>query len=321
MSSFINFIEKKNLSKVTINNYKSSFKTFIKRRTDWKDLLQDGTQSIKYITENYSNLNTQITIISMLMHVCKFLNIDNSYNILRLKLKKINDERFNKKNSIPSLNKQLKWISYDKLIDLYDCMKLELEEFGLGRYNYKMNYRRDAKNIVRNTLMLSLYLADIEKNPPRRVRDYCNMKIVETINDINTNLNFYVKNPPLFIFNDYKTKNIYGQQKIKVCEEIQYYIDKQIKVNKPKNYLFESNKLKPIQPSYFTNIFSSIFKNRVNKNLSVTLLRNIIISHFHKNTPTNKKMNDLAFKMGHSVKTQLSIYRQDLDNTGFIKNG
>ena len=137
--------------------------------------------------------------------------------------------------------------------------------------------------------------------PPRRLKDYALMelKTVEESEEKN-----YYKEEGEMIFNNYKTRNRYGKQIIKVPEKVKEIVNEYIKKWGIEGSLLEMNEDK----LYDTLI--SIFK-KTGKRVSVDILRHSYISKGRDIGKLKKgnKREEIARKMGHSMVAQDEYYK------------
>ncbi|QKF94886.1 hypothetical protein QKU48_gp1428 [Fadolivirus algeromassiliense] len=192
------------------------------------------------------------------------------------------------------------------------------------------------KRINDDFLLLSLYVL----HPPRRT-DYQNMYIekINITDDIDkviwTNKDTVSKNKLLlkqkekhidknriiknyytqigdksyFIFDDFKTYNIYGRQIIEVNNVLDKIIKRYIDINKLKN----GNKLIDLSYENYLKRLSDIFMTYVEKNISIDMLRHIYVNYITdmKLNENNKKI--ISKLMAHSILTQ-TIYRKNIND-------
>lgn len=146
-------------------------------------------------------------------------------------------------------------------------------------------------------VILSLYTMI----PPRRLLDYTSFKVrnVDKAND-----NYMEGNK--FIFNNYKTKNKYGQQVVKIPQKLRILIQRWTQKHAYDHLLF-NEKGEPIAPSRLTVKLNRIFDGR---KISVNMLRHIFISdEVLKNVPALEKLERVAEDMGHSTDQQI-LYKK-----------
>lgn len=115
----------------------------------------------------------------------------------------------------------------------------------------------------------------------------------------------------VFIDNNYKTKNKYGQRTIiwtkEIAKELFHYYHDIIAINKDHWFLTNNNEEKMTANNY-TKFLQSIFSG-TGKKISSSLLRSIVVSDLYKLDPEDEKKKDqLAHDMGHSRNTAQKVY-------------
>lgn len=182
------------------------------------------------------------------------------------------------------------WINKDDLDKLYNVL----------RHNAKLLYQKENKSAsdfqqIQDYIIISLYGG--EYIPPRRSKDYVNLKI----KNIDHNENYIEKNE--FVFNDYKTAKTYGEQRVKIPTELKRILNKWIKIN-PTDYLLFDISYKPLSNVKLNQRLNKLFGKKV----GVNQMRKTFLSD--KYGDLIDKKNELAkdFKdMGSSV-LQEQIY-------------
>jgi len=149
-------------------------------------------------------------------------------------------------------------------------------------------------------LLLALYTMCA----PRRNKDYTEMMVVfDEPAELDTTKNYYVSSSQEFIFNNYKTAKLYGQQRIDVptalVDVLDNFIEKHPMNEQDEFPLLVNSKGKRISNvNGITNILNNIFK----KNIGSSALRHIFLNDkFGESLVERKK---IANEMGHSVSTQ-----------------
>jgi hypothetical protein len=164
-------------------------------------------------------------------------------------------------------------------------------------------------NIILDFVVLSLYVCQA----PRRNKDYQLMLYVNDKNIIeNPEFNYYLPKMKKFEFNNYKTSGTYNMQEVAVNPVLVDILAKYAKIhplNKGKNkgkenfYLLVNYKGEPlVAVNAITRILNRIF----NRNIGVSMLRNIYLSDKFKN-PMDE-LNRVAREMGTSANTAQSTY-------------
>ena len=143
---------------------------------------------------------------------------------------------------------------------------------------------------------------------PRRNRDYSEMWVVlEEPAELDKTKNYYVASEHLFIFNNYKTKEVYGEQRFPVpaplVEVLEEYLNFYVRVLDVSNATefpllvhFNGTRVHPING--ITRILNKAFDRKVGS----TALRHIFVSD--EFSAVLEKQKRVAFEMSHSVQTQ-----------------
>lgn len=165
----------------------------------------------------------------------------------------------------------------------------------------EVDNRKDWDKLLQYVL-IRLY-TDI---PPRRVQDFSYMYVdffePETLDD---NKNYYIVGKSEFIFNKYKTRNIYGVQRFKVPEELEEgmmkyfsaYFDR-FHPNREFKLLvnFDGSDINP------TVGIGRLLNAAFGAPVGPSALRHIYVSEKFEKELTDRKST--AEKMGHALKTQ-----------------
>ena len=147
--------------------------------------------------------------------------------------------------------------------------------------------------------------------PPRRNRDYSEMVwCMDEPEELEADKNYYVVNKSCFIFNTYKTSEVYGKQVIDVPEELNSilvrYIDLYRDVCKleecnPLLIHIDGNRIHPVNG--ITKLLNKVFKKKIGS----SALRHIYISDTYKGVIEKQKAD--AEMMAHSLSTQKDYYK------------
>lgn len=194
---------------------------------------------------------------------------------------------------------QTNYIEWSKIMDVYyDTMEDKHESFT----KYK------------TFVILSCYVL----LPPRRLIDYSDMFILDTCDTINYNdlkHNYYCMKEKLFIFNNYKTSYKYGTQLVRVPDNLSVILD---------NYI--TYWLLPCYGSLFNmtssciqHCLTNLFKKKLNKNISVNILRHSYISHIKNNGDIAGNERTISKLMSHSLEMQTDYYKNP-DKKNYIIN-
>lgn len=293
----------KNLSKSTKTNYNIIKKKLYKNYTI-EDLAKIKT--INKIYDQFENKGTSRNYIIVIQHILKY------HNLLTKKLKNHIHKIINDTNKLSN-----KYNKTEKEQENWLTMK-EIQEI---QNKYKKEYNNiltlDDKDITKqhiNTLqkymILLLYTGSIEL-PPRR-NDYAICKI----NCKDKNFNCLDLANQTFVFRNYKTVKTYKTITISIPQEIYTVILRYLTIRK---LFFDSdyfllnilrgggnNKLE-MSPNTLTKYINSIFDN---KKISSSMLRKIMSSIYTPNINPKelKQLQDISYKMGHSVNTHNAFY-------------
>lgn len=186
---------------------------------------------------------------------------------------------------------QENWISQDEVMNVYRQLEKDTKHL-FSKPSLKMSELQQLQNYI----ILSVYTLI----PPRRLMDYTSFKL----RNVDQSKDNYLKGNT-FVFNNYKTKNKYGKQEVKIPVKLRNIIQKWAKKH-DNDYLLFSEKGTPLAQSRLTQKLNKIF----GKNISVNMLRHIFISdNVLDMQPALQKLEQVAEDMGHSVETQ-QLYKK-----------
>lgn len=197
------------------------------------------------------------------------------------------EQRKQKKTDVQQEN----WMSQEEVMRIYR----ELEKDTRHLFS-KGSLTNSELQRLQDYVILSVYVLI----PPRRLMDYTAFKL----RNVDTDTDNYMKGNT-FVFNNYKTKNRYGKQEVKIPVRLRNIIQKWAKKHN-NEYLLFSEKGTALPQSRLTQKLNRIF----GKNISVNMLRHIFISEKVLDAvPALKKLEGIAEDMGHSVDTQ-QLYKK-----------
>jgi hypothetical protein len=280
-------------SESTIKKYKMCL-----RKMDKQNIEYEKSENIEEIIKKIKNIKNikseRVCDNSVNIYLSSLLWFYSEKNIgdtecekkIREEIKKIKEKR-EESYSKNELSKKEK--------DVY----LEWEEI-IKCYNLLYNERNKNMMSMKKCVTIGLYVLF----PPRRVMDYSKMIVKENSEDLSDNENYYVMNPPLFIFNIFKTKNT-CEKIFDVPEELKKLLNEYIK-----KYDLIGKSLLDISDNELSIKIKKIMKNLSGKNASVNTFRHSYISYMQKNGKINttKQKKILASMMGHNHRTQQEIY-------------
>jgi hypothetical protein len=155
----------------------------------------------------------------------------------------------------------------------------------------------------------SALMAVYTMRPPRRLGDYCLMRLTHEIpTDVSCNWVRLENNTPVeFTFNVYKTSAAYGQQSFLISGLLQSTLRAYIDATGLQHLapLFPNRKMQ--FHTNFSRLVSTTFKRHTGKRISVDLLRHAFITAALEQRPTVNDRRALATAMAHSIHVQ-SLY-------------
>ena len=140
------------------------------------------------------------------------------------------------------------------------------------------------------------------------------LTITDTEVNPNNNLNYLVVKrgiPTKLIFNEYKTKQIYGIQSFDIERNLADVLKPYIKDKKPGDPVFNTKNNKHIKN--FSEYLTNIFKKYTGKAITVNLIRHAFVSDFLKKNTSIADRKAISTKMSHSITTQGFYNRIDLE--------
>jgi integrase len=223
---------------------------------------------------------TRKTVLSALF----VLTANENYQRLMLSDCKHTNELY--KSQKKSEKQEENWMSSAEIKEIYD----ELFQQVNAMFQKKLlaNY-----STINNFILLGC-LGGVSGLPPRRSKDYTEMKIKNYTSEDN-----YFKGTK-FYFNIYKTAKEYGEQVIDVKErapEFYKILNKWVKINPTEYLLFSSNQQKLTSPQ-ITRMLNKLF----GKNVSTDMLRHIYLTE--KYGRIQDEMEQDSRDMSHSSQMQ-----------------
>ena len=179
------------------------------------------------------------------------------------------------------------WVSVEQIKEIYDDF--------FEKVNAMFSKKLLADYQIINNFILLGCLGGVSGLPPRRSKDYTEMKI----KNFDTKTDNYYKSGK-FYFNIYKTAKDYGEQIIDVktkAPEFFKILNKWVKYNPTDYLLFSSNQQKLTSPQ-ITRMLNKIF----GKNTSVDLIRHIYLTE--KYGKLQEEMEQDSRDMSHSTAMQ-----------------
>jgi len=286
-AEIINKLKEKKLSDSSTKLYITVLKNLNDKR-ELKDL--NFLNKPKKIFEKIKDykLTTQRNIMISIVSILKALNnplYDSYYDTMIEMNKKIEDDAKNNKKSEQQKDNWMKWEDIEaKYNELKDKIKMP------------KNISESQYDNMLDSVILGLYVSIA----PRRNKDYLLMKVSKDGKNMDDKYNWLDVKKKQFVFNNYKTDKVYGQQNINVPDDLMNIIKKYLKYKKDGDgYLlvkFNGERLK--SDNSITRRLNSI----LGKNVSSSMLRHIYLTD--KYGKVNEQMKEDALNMGHSVEQQ-----------------
>lgn len=248
---------------------------------------------IKFLADTPSSKRKTI-LASLVVFTEKDEDASGRYRTLMLDDKKIYDEE--EKDQKMTDSQRENWVSQDELKELYSRMDKENRPL-LSRDSLKDRELQQLQNF----LILSLYYLQ----PPRRLKDYTEMKI----RGIDEEKDNFTKKDKL-VFNVYKTAKTHGREEVNLNPKLKFIINKW-KVLNPSEYLLISIGGKKLSSSQLQQRLNTI----LGKKASVNILRHSFLSDKYKDLPALRELEQRAEDMGHTLQQALLYVKTDAPET------
>jgi hypothetical protein len=188
------------------------------------------------------------------------------------------------------------WITWDEVLERYATLEKEAVKLFKKPSLDKEEFHR---------LQLYVLMSCIVLLPVRRSLDWVSFKL-RNVDEEKDNFLTYDKRKPTMVFNDYKTKRTYGQQRLAIPAKLATILTKWMGHNESDSLLMNYHQKAPINSTQLTQLLHGFF----GKPISTSLLRHIYLTHLHKGTPLIKEMAETATNMAHSIPQQLEYVKQ-----------
>ena len=302
IDKLIEKLNEQNKSKRTIDIYVSRIKA-IHGPKPIKTLrfLHNIDNIRKYFQKNKLSLTSQKSYLGAINTILKasgkssdikaidgYKNFFNSEQLQELKP----DEKTDKQEN--------NWISWDNVLEI----KQKLYEKAKQSFDDDITPSKSSYNNILKNFILSLYV----NLQPRRSLDYSSMKIQSDNEQMDANTN-YLTTDYHFVFNNYKTKDKYGQYNVDISENENLMNDLKMylavrKDNNDNMLLVKQNGNSFNQVNDITRLLNKIFGS----NISVNMIRTIFVTS--KYSDVKKEQQSDAYAMGHSVNIQQNVYNK-----------
>jgi len=247
------------------------------------DNFDDVMKTIKDETLN-TRKNRLIAIVVSLKAIEGDKQLIEKYSEEMTKLAEQSEERL--KNQKLTDKQRENWVSYEQLIKLTEKLFDEIKKDEILK---KEKLTRVEYTTLQDYILLRTYLVFSWRN------DFAEMKILKSEKEDDNKNNFLLLKkgiPDKFILNQYKTDSKYGKKSVKIPSSLAKVIKKFLKFNKSGYFLTLQDGIRPINSNGITKALNRLFEKHLGKTIGSSLLRHIVISHFRKNDPTIKEMEE-----------------------------
>jgi len=274
------------LAKSSVNTYASMLRSLYFKLYNSRDVDIDKFNDSATILEYLKDLppNKRKTVLSALFVIS---------NNHQYKDQMMQDcKQYNQEVSTQEKTPQQKanWISTDDITKVYKTLSKQANLL-YKKENLTSKDIQEIQDYIIVALLGGIFI------PPRRSKDYVDMKI----KDIDENLNYIDKKT--MVFNSYKTAKSYGKQVLDIPPALLKILKKWISINPTSFLLFDSNK------NQLTAVKVTQRMNRIfNGKISTNAMRHSYLTDRYKDTiKVNEALSNDLNKMGSSM-TQSTVY-------------
>jgi len=310
--NIVDVIKKQNPTRKesTIKQYERQLRTLQKLfNTDNFEFLKDIDQVIEKLKDKH--FTTARNFYNSIIVLLLALNHDKRFDELIEKYQKIRDE-LNEKYAKEQQSGKISDKQKNNFVDVSEIQKMlsKMED------EIRMNKLKKKENITRNDLNLLLgytIFSFLLRLPTRN--DMSEMKIISktdynklTKKDKDINYLVKEKSKMFILLTNYKTNKTYGDKIIDVPKDLEKILKMFIKITKKSNgdILFTNFKGEPITRNGISQLLIKTSKEYLNKSISSTMMRKIILSD--KFSDTNNQKKEMSNITGHNVSTMDSVY-------------
>lgn len=304
--------DKKKLSDSSIEVYLRNLRKLNSNKTltDNEFKFLDDAEAIMTKLECFKETtkrNYLISIVSILSLYPNLKSLHDVYHALMMTKKaEINEIQ---STGTRSDTQEENWVDWDCVKEHHKLLGEKVDVF----YKKKTLPPEDFL-ILTAYMILSLYVLI----PPRRNKDYCVMRVVNTFTPGEIHCpayNYYDTLKKKFIFNNYKTSKKYGRFDIQVTRALQTVINKYLK-HRLYKFPVDDNDNKPFlikpdgSPLDKSNDITKILNKVFGKAIGSTMLRHIFLTDKYSTVFKTAKID--AEKMGHSETEQKKYIKDKL---------
>jgi hypothetical protein len=180
------------------------------------------------------------------------------------------------------------WIEYDQLLEVSNNLLNNVKEINLDSMKGR-SLPRKAYNTLQEYVAIRTYLTFPLRN------DFADMPVLSSkafaalpkAAKASTNyLVIYPKGRKRFHISNFKNVDRIGPKVLDIPPKLSKIINAWLHFNKSGFFLTKTNGSDPLDPNGITRLFNRIFKREVDKRISTSMMRHIIISHSLRHQPT-----------------------------------
>lgn len=276
----------------------SSLKTFV---SNLSNLYKNNAPSGEYNMEWFLNVDEILNIISsrplssQKNIVASILRIYPEEETYRQIMYDIGEElKSDLAKNEKTEKQQAGWKSPEELKSIYDTLESKTKPILKSKSPLNGVVLAEVSDFFLFAISSGLFM------PPRRSSDIMELKI----KDYDEKTDNYIKRG-YFVFNKYKTADIYGKTRIAIPKQLKPLLSKYIKLN-PHTYLLVNNSGGMLTQPRITQKLNDIIGSKT----STSMLRHIYLSSVYKDTPSLEELNKIAKGMGHSVPTAMEYAKK-----------
>lgn len=311
--------EKKKISEVSIKVYLRNLKK-LNNNTDITDnkfeFLKDTPKVIEKLS-NFKETTKRNYLISIVSILSLFKDGDSSpghkelhdtyHSMMMVKRDLISDAI---STGSKSETQELNWIDWESVKTEHKNLGVKVDSF----YKRKSITPEEFQTLTAY-MILSLYCLI----PPRRNKDYCLMRVVDTFKpELDQNFNYLDLVKKKFIFNNYKTSKKYGRFDLVIPRALMLVVNKYIK-HRASKFPLDDNDNKPflVKPDGSaldkSNDITKTLNKVFGKAIGSSMLRHIFLTDKYSTTFKQAKIDSEI--MGHSSEEQKKYIKEKLTIT------
>ena len=300
----------------TVKQYETQLKRLQKLfDTDGFDFLKNVDEVVdklsdKHFTTARNFYNSIIVLLMALNHDKKHDKLIEKYVTIRDKL----NEQYAEDQSTGKISEKQKnnFVEISEIQKMLTQMENEIKRDKLKK---KENINRNDLNLLLGYTLFSFLLRLPTRNDMSGMKIISKTEYNKLSDKQKENENYLVKekNKMFIVLNEYKTKKAYGQKIIDIPKDLEKILRMFIRITKKDNgdVLFTNLKGDPITRNGISQLLIKISKEYLNKNISTTMMRKIVLSD--KFSDVNEEKQKMAEITGHDVSTMDAVYIKQKD--------